>query len=250
MQEPVQAVDFHLQAAGGGAGVAQPGLADVRRDGLQGGEEGAVGGFGVEDVVGDFVQPVPCLPGFAEGEVVQVQAVGRGAVAGAGGELPPELGALRVVGEVEQAGEDEGAVDVQVTVVGGRFGFLGEAVDVVGGVGSVENPAAYDGQPLSGLGGEDGVRVGMRASARRSSMAVTVLSPSCSWAWPAGPGGCEGVLCPCGRGSRRCGCPGPCSGRSVWWGSRAGGAGRFSLRHSAVSARWTQVMASPWTEAH
>jgi hypothetical protein len=120
---------------------------------------GAVGGFGVEDVVSALVQPAPCLPCLAEGEVVEVQAVGGGAVAGPGGELPPELGALAMVSQVEQACEGEGAVDVQVAVVRGRLGFLAEAVDVVGGVGFVEDPAAHHGQARSGLGGSDGVRV-------------------------------------------------------------------------------------------
>nr|AHE38758.1 hypothetical protein pFRL2_83c [Streptomyces sp. FR1] len=153
-----QTVYFHLQAPRRGAGEARAGPADVRRDGLQGGEESAIGGFGVENVVGDLVQPVPCLPRLSEGEVVQVQAVGGGPVAGPGSELPPELGALTVVGQVEQAGEDEGTVDVQV-VHSRRVVFLGEAVDVVGGVGLVEDPAADHGQSLPGLGGADGVRV-------------------------------------------------------------------------------------------
>ncbi|CAM5367753.1 hypothetical protein STENM223S_05421 [Streptomyces tendae] len=35
-------------------------------------------------------------------------------MAGAGGQFPPELGALGVVGEVEHAAEELGAVDVEV----------------------------------------------------------------------------------------------------------------------------------------
>lgn len=41
-----------------------------------------------------------------------MQAVGGAGVLGAGGDLPPGHGALGVVGEVEDAGEDMDAVDV------------------------------------------------------------------------------------------------------------------------------------------
>ncbi|XQE77537.1 hypothetical protein ACN24L_00185 [Streptomyces microflavus] len=43
---------------------------------------------------------------FAAGEVVEVEAVGGGALSGAGGVLPPEAGGVLGVGELQDAGQD------------------------------------------------------------------------------------------------------------------------------------------------
>ncbi len=79
---------------------------------------------------------------LAEGEVVQVKAVGGDPVSGAGRQLPPELGALGVAGEEEQAGEDSGAVLVELAL-GPAGGSVGEAADVGRGAGCVDRPPAY-----------------------------------------------------------------------------------------------------------
>lgn len=46
---------------------------------------------------------------FAEGAVVEVEAVGGGGVAGSGGVLPPEPGVLLGLGELEDAAQYAGA---------------------------------------------------------------------------------------------------------------------------------------------
>ncbi|MFJ3823367.1 hypothetical protein [Streptomyces nodosus] len=51
--------------------------------------------------MGDLVQPVLGLGGLAQPQVVQMKAVRGGAVAGPGGELPPELGAFAVIGQCD-----------------------------------------------------------------------------------------------------------------------------------------------------
>ncbi|MFD5557665.1 hypothetical protein ACFWIA_27970 [Streptomyces sp. NPDC127068] len=57
--------------------------------------------------------PVPGFAAFTEVGVVEVKAVGGGPAARACRELPPELRRLAVSGEVEQAGVDESALDVE-----------------------------------------------------------------------------------------------------------------------------------------
>lgn len=94
-----------------------------------------------------------------------MQAVRGEPVPGAGRELPPELGAFGVAGEMEQAGEDEGAVDV---VDGRRHGaFVGELGDVEGGAGAVEDPAGHHRQALADGGEAFHVRCRGRLGARR-----------------------------------------------------------------------------------
>jgi hypothetical protein len=81
-----------------------------------------------------------------------VQAVGGGPVTGSGGELPPELGALGMPGQVQQAREDGGALDVQLVLLhGGGLRAFGQPVHVGGGAGTVEDPAGDHGQVLAGL---------------------------------------------------------------------------------------------------
>ena len=65
-----------------------------------------------------------------------MQAVGGGPAAGAGSELPPELCGFLMSGQVEQAAEDEGAVDFEF-VLGERSAVrpFGDLRDVGGGVG-------------------------------------------------------------------------------------------------------------------
>ncbi|XQE77624.1 hypothetical protein ACN24L_00755 [Streptomyces microflavus] len=46
---------------------------------------------------------------FAQGAVVEVEAVGGGGVAGSGGVLPPKAGVLLGFGELEDAAQDAGA---------------------------------------------------------------------------------------------------------------------------------------------
>lgn len=87
-------------------------------------------GVGVVEV-GGLVGPVGGVASFAAGEVEEVEAVGGGGVAGAGGELPPELGSVVAAGEVEQAGELQGAVRVDTARVA-------KLCEVFGGVDAVE----------------------------------------------------------------------------------------------------------------
>ncbi|CAM5736433.1 hypothetical protein STENM223S_07692 [Streptomyces tendae] len=68
----------------------------------------------VDGLQTQLVQPVHGLGAGSQRGVVEVEAVGGAEVAGAGGQFPPELGALGVVGEVEHAAEELGAVDVEV----------------------------------------------------------------------------------------------------------------------------------------
>ena len=83
----------------------------------------------------ELFEPVAGFLQLAQLQVVQVQAVRGGAVPGAGRQLPPERGALGVSGQVEHAGEDQGAVDVHVlkrgALVRGTVGadLLGQALD-------------------------------------------------------------------------------------------------------------------------
>ncbi|WP_172387192.1 hypothetical protein [Streptomyces sp. MNP-20] len=118
---------------------------------------GELADAGDEVVVGSvqgvlkLVEPMVGFGGLAASEVVQVQAVGSAAVAGPGGELPPELGAFGMVGEVEHAGEDVGAVYVEVLqragpLLGAAADGLGEALHVGGGTRLVEAPAHDDRQ--------------------------------------------------------------------------------------------------------
>lgn len=106
-------VDLALQTAGGRVGAGAVG-AHVAGEDFQAVEEGGVRRCGVGHGVGELVEPVPGPAGFAQAQVVQVQAVGSGAAASAGGELPPELGGFGVPGQGKQAGVDEGAVDVEL----------------------------------------------------------------------------------------------------------------------------------------
>lgn len=65
---------------------------------------------------------------FAEGSVVEVEAVGGGGVASSGCVLPPEAGVLLGLGELEDAAQDAGA---------GRLGELGVALFTRTGSGSL-----------------------------------------------------------------------------------------------------------------
>ncbi|WP_146229028.1 hypothetical protein [Streptomyces sp. NWU339] len=74
------------------------------------------GGAGCEVDAGaeveGLVHPVVGGAQLAAAQVEQVQAVGGGGVAGAGGVLPPPQCSLGLRGEVEQVAEVQGAVDV------------------------------------------------------------------------------------------------------------------------------------------
>lgn len=88
--------------------------------------------------------PVVGVAEFSALHVHQVQAQGGGGAAGSGAELPPPLGGLVPVGEVEQAGEDEGAFGFDAS--GG-----GEPGDVLGGVGVADDQGGDGAQVLGGL---------------------------------------------------------------------------------------------------
>ncbi|MFE2503594.1 hypothetical protein [Streptomyces rubiginosohelvolus] len=106
------------QGGGQQAGVGGGDLVECGGD--RGGDVVGLGvglfGAGVREVGGacvleEFGLLVPPARGgvFAEGAVVEVEALGGGGVARSGGVLPPEAGVLLSLGELEDAAENPGA---------------------------------------------------------------------------------------------------------------------------------------------
>ncbi|MER6297699.1 hypothetical protein [Streptomyces althioticus] len=136
----------------------------------------------VDGLQTELVQPVDGLGAGSLCGVMQVEAVGGAEVACTCCQLPPELGALGVAGEVEHAAEELGAVDVEVFE--GRVAVAvavvaeagGEFLDMPGRLGVFEVEAGQDGELAAGPRNQGGfLSAGERGLAGESAQAVGLV---------------------------------------------------------------------------